>query len=87
MFSKKEIKEYSKAFYVAKNKKYLSESEIKKTNKNLAKLKKSLRFKKFCGNIDSIDYEDLDNMVIIMILLMMNTKKLEALEHYLKSLI
>ena len=87
MFSKKEIKEYRKAFYVAKNKKYLSESEIKKTNKNLAKLKKSLRFKKFCGNIDSIDYEDLDNMVIIMILLMMNTKKLEALEHYLKSLI
>ena len=87
MFSKKEIKEYRKAFYVAKNKKYLSESEIKKTNKNLAKLKKSLRFKKFCGNIDSIDYEDLDNMVIITILLMMNTKKLEALEHYLKSLI
>ena len=87
MFSKKEIKEYRKAFYVAKNKKYLSESEIKKTNKNLAKLKKSLRFKKFCGNIDSIDYEDLENMVIIMILLMMNTKKLEALEHYLKSLI
>ena len=87
MFSKKEIKEYRKAFYVAKNKKYLSESEIKKTNKNLAKLKKSLRFKKFCGNIDSIDYEDLDNMVIIMILLMMNTKKLEALEHYLQSLI
>ena len=87
MFSKKEIKEYRKAFHVAKNKKYLSESEIKKTNKNLAKLKKSLRFKKFCGNIDSIDYEDLDNMVIIMILLMMNTKKLEALEHYLKSLI
>ena len=87
MFSKKEIKEYRKAFYVAKNKKYLSESEIKKTNKNLTKLKKSLRFKKFCGSIDSIDYEDLDNMVIIMILLMMNTKKLEALEHYLKSLI
>ena len=87
MFSKKEIKEYRKAFYVAKNKKYLSESEIKKTNKNLTKLKKSLRFKKVCGNIDSIDYEDLDNMVIIMILLMMNTKKLEALEHYLKSLI
>ena len=60
-FSKKEIKEYRKAFYVAKNKKYLSESEIKKTNKNLTKLKKSLRFKKFRGNIDSVDYEDLDN--------------------------
>ena len=55
-FSKKEIKEYRKAFYVAKNKKYLSKSEITKT-----KLKKSLRFKKFCGNIDSIHYEDLYN--------------------------
>ena len=39
-FSKKEIDRYRKAFYVAKNKKYLSESEIKKTNKNLKKLKK-----------------------------------------------
>ena len=60
-FSKKEIDRYRKAFYVAKNKKYLSESEIKKTKKNLTKLKKSLRFKKFRGNIDSVDYEDLDN--------------------------
>ena len=32
-FSKKEIDRYRKAFYVAKNKKYLSESEIKKTKK------------------------------------------------------
>ena len=60
-FSKKEIDRYRKSFYVAKNKKYLSESEIKKTNKNLTKLKKSLRFKKFRGNIDSVNYEDLDN--------------------------
>ena len=60
-FSKKEIDRYRKAFYVAKNKKYLSESEIKKTNKNLTKLKKSLRFKKFRGNIDNVDCEDLDN--------------------------
>ena len=60
-FSKKEIDRYRKAFYVAKNKKYLSESEIKKTNKNLTKLKKSLRFKKFRGNIDSVNYEDIDN--------------------------
>ena len=50
-FSKKEIKEYRKAFYVAENKKYFSEPEIK-TNKSLTKLKKSLRFKKFRGNID-----------------------------------
>ena len=44
-----------------KTKKYLSKSEITKTNKNLTKLKKSLRCKKFRGNIDSVDYEDLDN--------------------------
>ena len=43
-FSKKEIKEHRKAFYVANNKKYLSKSEIKKTNKNLNKLERSLRF-------------------------------------------
>ena len=60
-FSKKEIDRYWKAFYVAKNKKYLSESEIKKTNKSFTKLKKSLSFKKFCGNTDTDDYEDLDN--------------------------
>ena len=60
-FSKKEIKEYRKTFYVAKNKKYLSEPEIKKTNKSLTKLKKSLRFKKLRSNIDSVDYEDLGN--------------------------
>ena len=60
-FSKKEKDRYRKAFYVAKNKKYLSESEIKKTNKSLTKLKKSLRFKKFCGDIDSVNYEDHEN--------------------------
>ena len=38
-FSKKEIDRYRKAFYVAKNKQYLSKSEIKKTNKSLNKLK------------------------------------------------
>ena len=42
-FSKKEIDRYRKAFYFAKNKKYLSESEIKKTNKNSTKFKKSLK--------------------------------------------
>ena len=60
-FFKKEIDRYRKAFYAAKNKKYISEAEIKKTNKSFTKLKKSLRFKKFRSNIDSVDYEDLDN--------------------------
>ena len=59
-FSKKEMHRQRKAFHVAKNKKYLSKSEIKKTNKSFNKLKKSLRFKKFCS-IDSVDYEDLDS--------------------------
>ena len=60
-FSKKEIDKYRKAFYVAKNKKYLFESELKKTNKNINELEKSLGFKKFHGDIDSVDYDDLDN--------------------------
>ena len=34
---------------------------MKKLNESLNKLKKSLKFKKFHSNIDSVDYEDLDN--------------------------
>ena len=58
---KKEIDRYRKAFYDVKNYENLSISKIKKASKSLTKLKKSLRFKKFRGNIDSADYEDLDN--------------------------
>ena len=61
MFSKKEIDKYRKAFYDIKNYRYLSASEIKEVGKNLNELKKSLRFKKFHGDIDSVDYDDLDN--------------------------
>ena len=39
-FSKEEINEYRKAFYIAKSYKHLSESEIENTNKNFNKLKK-----------------------------------------------
>ena len=60
-FSKKEIDKYRKAFYDIKNYRYLSASEIKEAGKNLNELKKSLRFKKFHGDIDSVDYDDLDN--------------------------
>ena len=60
-FSKKEIDRYRKTFYVAKNKKYLYESEIEEIRKNFNELTKSLRFKRFHGNIDSVNYEDLDN--------------------------
>ena len=59
-FSKIEIDRYRKVFYVAKNKNR-SKSETTKTNKSFNKLKKSLRFKKFRGDIGSVDYEDLDN--------------------------
>ena len=60
-FSKKEIDRYRKTFYVAKKKNYLSESEIEEIRKNFNELEKSLMFKKFHGDIDSVDYDDLDN--------------------------
>ena len=60
-FSKKEIDKYGKAFYVIKNYKHLSTSEIEEARKNLIELRKSLRFKKFHGDIDSVDYDDFDN--------------------------
>ena len=61
-FSKKEIDKYKKAFYKIKNYKHLSTSEIEEARKNLNKLKKkNLRFKKFHGDIDSVDCDDLDN--------------------------
>ena len=59
-FFKKEIDKYRKAFYDIKNYKHLSESEIEEIRENLKKFKKSLRFKKFHGDIDSVDYDDLD---------------------------
>ena len=58
--NKDEISEYRKAFYNAKKHK-LFELETEGVRKNLNKLKKSLKSKKFQGNIDSVDYEGLDN--------------------------
>ena len=60
-FSKKEIDNYRKSFYDIKNYKHLSVSEIKEAEKNLTKLKKSLRFKKFHGGFHTVDYDDLDD--------------------------
>ena len=59
-FSKKEIDKYRKDVYDIKNYRYLSASKIQEAGKNLNELK-SLRFKKFHGDIDSVDYDDLDN--------------------------
>ena len=87
-FSKKEADKYRKVFYDIKNYRHLSESEIEEIRKNFNELEKSLMFKKFHGDIDSVDYEDLDNYDNNYdFAKMMNTEKLEALEHYLKSLI
>ena len=60
-FFKNEIYKYRKSFYDIKNYRYLSASEIKKASKNLTKLKKRLKFKMFHGDIDSVDYDGLDN--------------------------
>ena len=56
-----DIKNY-RHIYVpdVKNFRHLSKSEIAKVRKNLIKWKKSLKSKKFHGNFDSVDYEDLD---------------------------
>ena len=53
--------EYKEVFYNSKKYKNLSKSKLQKTNKNLKKLKKSLRFKKFQVDIDCVDFEDLDD--------------------------
>ena len=60
-FSKKEIDKYRKAFYDINNYRHLSISEINEARKNLTKLKERLRFKKFHGDVDSVDYDELDN--------------------------
>ena len=62
-FSKKEVDKYRKGFYDIKNYRYVSKAEINKAKKNLAELKKSLKFKIFYGNVDSVyyDYVDKDN--------------------------
>ena len=88
-FSKKEIREYRKAFYNVKHYKNLSISEIKEAGKNLTKLKKSPRLRKFCGNIDSVDYEDLDNYDYNYDFADDDKyrKKLGVLKHYLKNLL
>ena len=87
-FSKKEIDEYRKRFYDIKNYRYLSASEIDEAREILNELEKSLKFKTFHDNVDSVIMMIFKIMMIIMILpMMMDTEKLKALEDYLKGLI
>ena len=87
-FSKKEIDEYRNRFYDIKNYRYLSASEIDEAREILNELEKSLKFKTFHDNVDSVIMMIFKIMMIIMILpMMMNTEKLKALEDYLKGLI
>ena len=60
-FSKKEADKYRKAFYIIKNHRHLSTSEIEEPRKSLIELRNSLRFKTFHPGIDAVDYDDLDN--------------------------
>ena len=83
-FSKKEIDEYRKRFYDIKNYRYLSASEIDEAREILNELEKSLKFKTFHDNVDSVIMMIFKIMMIIMILpMMINTEKLKALEDYL----
>ena len=87
-FSKKEADKYRKVFYDIKNFRHLSESETEEIRKKFNELEKRLMFKKFHGDIDTVDYHDLDNYDYNYDFSdMMNTENLEALEHYLKCLI
>ena len=60
-FSKEEVDKYKKVFCRIKNYRHLSEPEIEETRKNFNELEKNLMLKKFHGDTDSVDYEDLDN--------------------------
>ena len=60
-FSKKEVDKYRKDFYDIKNYRLLSTSEIEEARKNLIEFRKSLRFKEFHGDVDSVDHDDLDD--------------------------
>ena len=56
--NKKKLEEIRKDFYKLR---HLSESETEEIRKKFNELEKSSMFKKSHGNIDSIDYDDLDN--------------------------
>ena len=60
-FSKTEIDRYRKRFLCYEKLQTSFHIRNKKGKQKSYWIKKSLRFKKFRGNIDSVDYDDLDN--------------------------
>ena len=82
------IDKYSKNFHDIKIYRYLPASEIKRGRKNLTKSKKVWSLTSFIVILIVLIMMILIIMMIIMVqLIMMNTKELDALEDYLKSLI
>ena len=87
-FSKKEEDKYRIVFYDIKNWRHLSESEIEEIRKKFNGLEKSLIFNKFHGNIDSIDYDDLDNYDYNYDFADDDEyRKIGSIRHYLKNLL
>ena len=84
-FSKTEIDEYRKAFYIAKNYKNLSESKIEKINKNFNKLKKALNLKNFVVILIASVMKILIIMMIIIILQMMINTEIGAIRTLFKE--
>ena len=87
-FSKKEEDKYRIVFYDIKNWRHLSESEIEEIRKKFNELEKSLIFNKFHGNIDSVDYDDLDNYDYNYDFADNDEyRKIGSIRHYLKNLL
>ena len=87
-FSKKEEDKYRIVFYDIKNWRHLSESEIEEIRKKFNELEKSLIFNKFHGNIDSVDYDDLDNYDCNYDFADDDEyRKIGSIRHYLKNLL
>ena len=87
-FSKKEEDKYRIVFYDIKNWRHLSESEIEEIRKKFNELEKSLMFNKFHGNIDSVDYDDLDNYDYNYDFADDDEyRKIGSIRHYLKNLL
>ena len=83
-FSKKDADKYRKVFHGIKNYRHLSEIEIKEIRKNFNKLDKSLNFKKPRNNINTINFEDLNNdkEFNVEVLMMISIEKSELLKDY-----